>query len=286
MSHITNSESPKRRVIGESLDTHGLGRHHLDDSSITGLDELGVVLDRLSSSAIDLLEDLGELASNVSSVAIQNWSVASADLTRVVENDDLSVEGFGTLGRVVLGVTADVATSHLLNRDVLDVEANVVAWKTLSELLVVHLNGLDFSGDVSGSEGDNHAGLDDTSLDTTDRHRANTGDLVDILKRQTKRLVGRTGRRVDSVDSLKQSLAGSLASLGLLLPTLVPGAVGRVVDHVVSVEAGDGDERNALWVVADLLDEGRGLLDDFLESLSGPFGGVHLVDGDQELLDT
>ena len=286
LSHVTDGETTKRRVVSESLDTHGLGRHHLDDSSITRLDELGVVLDGLSSSAIDLLEDLGELAGDVSSVAIQNWSVASANLTRVVEDDDLGVEGLGTLGRVVLGVTADVTTSNLLDGDVLDVEANVVTWKTLNELLVVHLNGLDFSGDVSGSEGDDHAGLDDTSLDTTDRHRANTGDLVDILERQTERLVGRTGRRVDSIDGLEQSLAGSLASLGLFLPTLVPWAVGGVVDHVVSVEARDGNEGNALWVVADLLDEGRGLLDDLLESLSGPLGGVHLVDGDQELLDT
>ncbi len=128
--------------------------------------------------------------------------------------------------------------------------------------------------------------FDDTSLNTTDGHRANTANLVDILKGKTEGLVGRTGRRVDSIDSLEKGLAGGLASLGLLLPTLVPWAVGGVVDHVVTVEARDGNESNRLGVVSDLLDEVGSLLDDFLETGLGPLGGVHLVDGNDELLDT
>lgn len=68
--------------------------------------------------------------------------------------------------------------------------------------------------------------------------------------------------------------------------------------------AGDGNEGNGLGVVADLLDEGGGLLDDFVETVLAPLqklsvtksgnfakkrtdlGGVHLVDGNDELLDT
>ena len=50
--------------------------------------------------------------------------------------------------------------------------------------------------------------------------------------------------------------------------------------------SGDGDESDVLGVVADLLDEGGGLLDDLLVTVLGPLGGVHLVDGDDELLDT
>ena len=34
--------------------------------------------------------------------------------------------------------------------------------------------------------------------------------------------------------------------------------------------AGDGNERNRLRVVADLLDEGGRLLDDFVETILGP----------------
>jgi len=286
LTHVTDGETTKRWVVGEGLNTHRLAGNHLDDGSITGLDELGVVLNGLSGTTIDLLEELGELAGNVGGVAIQDRSVASTNLTRVVKNDDLGVEGVGTLGWVVLGVTADVSTTNLLDGDVLDVESDVVTWDTLDELFVVHFDGLDFSGDVGWGKGDDHTGLDDTSLNTTDRHRSDTRDLVDILEGKTERLVGGTGRWVDGVNGFEQSLARGLASLGLLLPTLVPRAVGRDVDHVVAVEPGDGDERNGLGVVADLLDEVGSLLDDFVETFLGPLGGVHLVDGDDELLDT
>jgi hypothetical protein len=291
----------KRRVVSESLNTHRLGWNHLDDGSITRLDELGGVLNGLSGTAINLLQDLRELAGNVGSVTVKNWSVTSTNLTRVVEDNNLGVEGVGTLGRVVLGVTGNVTTTDFLDGDVLDVETNVVSWKTLDKLLVVHLDGLDFSGDTSGGEGNDHTGLrklallqkkdhltylDHTSLNTSDWHCANTTNLVNILERKTEGLVGRTGRWVDGIDSLKEGLAGGLASLGLLLPTLVPGAVGGVVDHVVTVESGDGDEGDSLGVVSDLLDEVGSLLDDLLVTGLGPLGGVHLVDSDDELLDT
>ena len=62
----------------------------------------------------------------------------------MVEDNDLGVEAVATLGRVGLGVTSNVSTTDLLDGDVLDVEANIVTWKTLGELLVVHLNRLQF----------------------------------------------------------------------------------------------------------------------------------------------
>lgn len=285
LTHVTDGETTKRGVLGESLNAHGLGGNHLDDSGITRLDELGRRLNRLAGTAVNLLEELGELASNVGSVAIEDGSVTGTDLTRVVEDDDLGVEGLSTLGGVLLGVTGNVTTTDLLDGDVLDVEADVVTRDTLGKLLVVHLDGLDFSGHASRGEGNDHTGLDDTSLDTADRDCANTANLVDILEGQAEGLVGGTDGGVDGVDGLKEGLASSLG-LGLLLPALVPGAVGGGLNHVVTVEAGDGHEGNVLGVVADLLDEGRGLLDDFLETLLGPLGGVHLVDGDDELLDT
>ena len=80
------------------------------------------------------------------------------------------------------------------------------------------------------------------------RYRSNTTDLVDILERKTQGLIGRTRWGVDAVDSFKESLASGLG-LGFLLPSLVPWAVGGDIDHVVAVEAGDGDERHGLRVI-------------------------------------
>lgn len=285
LTHVTDGEAAKWWVLGESLNAHWLGWNHLDDGSITRLDELGGGFDRLASSAIDLLKKLGELAGNVGSVAVKNWRITSTDLTRVVENNDLGVEGLGTLWWIVLGVTSNVATTDFLDGNVLDVEADVVTWQTLDKLLVVHLDGLHFSGDTSWGEGDDHAGLDGTGLDTADWYSANTTDLVNILEWETEWLVRWAGWWVNGVDGLKKGLASGLR-LGLLLPALVPWAVAGGINHVVTVEARDWHEWDVLGVVADLLDEVGGLLDDLVEALLGPLGGVHLVDGDDELLDT
>lgn len=286
MTHVTDGETTQGRVVSESLHAHGLGGNHLDDGGITGLDELGRVLNRLTSSSVDLLKKLGELAGDVGSMAIEDGSVTSTDLTRVVENDDLGGEVIAASRGVVLGVTGDVSSSDFLDGDVLHVETNIVTGDTLGKLLVVHLNGLDFSGNASGGEGNDHTGLDDTSLDTADGHSSNTTDLVDILEGKTEGLVRGTLGGLDGIDGLKEGLAGDLATLAFLLPALVPGAVGGGSQHVVTVETRDGHEGNGLGVVADLLDEVGSLLDDFLETSLGPLGGVHLVDGDDELLDT
>merc|ERR1712113_375499 len=204
LTHVTDGETTKRRVVSEGLNAHRLGGNHLDDGGITRLDELGGSLNRLASTAIDLLKKLGELAGNVGGVAIEDGSVTGTDLTGVVEDDDLGVEGLGTLGGVLLGVTGNVTTTDLLDGDVLDVEADVVTGDTLGELLVVHLDGLDFSGDTSGGEGDDHTGLDDTGLDTTDGDRANTTNLVDILEGKTEGLVGGTAGRLNGVNGLEK----------------------------------------------------------------------------------
>ena len=104
----------------------------------------------------------------------------------------------------------------------LDVEANIVTGITLFKLFVVHFNRLDFSGDVCGSETHDHSSFDDTSLNPTNGHSSDTTNFVDILKRETERLVRGTDGRFDGIDGIKKGLALDNTSLGLLGPALVP----------------------------------------------------------------
>jgi hypothetical protein len=48
-------------------------------------------------------------------VTIEDGCVTSSDLTRVVEDDDLGVEGGGFFGGVVLGVGSDVTSTDILD---------------------------------------------------------------------------------------------------------------------------------------------------------------------------
>jgi len=226
LPHVTDGESTKRRILIVGLNTHRLAWDKLHDGGITRLDELGGRFHGLTGTTIDLLEELGKLACNMGSVAIEHWRVTGTNLTRVVKDDNLGVEGSGFLGRVVLGVRGNVTTTDIFHGYVLDVETDVVTWVTLLKLFVMHFDGLDFSGYVGWSEGNDHSSLDNTSLDTSDWDCANTTNLVHILKWETEWFIGRTGRRLNGVDSIEEGLALDDTTLGLLGPTLVPWHVG------------------------------------------------------------
>merc|ERR1711963_528645 len=109
----------------------------------------------------------------------------------MIEDNDLGSEVRDSRCGLVLGVGGDISSLNVLDRDVLDVEANIVSGDSLGKRLVVHLHGLDLSGQHVGGEGDDHAGLDDTSLNSAHGHCSNTSDFVNILEWKTKRLVSR-----------------------------------------------------------------------------------------------
>jgi hypothetical protein len=235
LSHIPNGESSERRIISESFNTHWLGGDHLNNSGITRLDKFRILFELLAGSSVDLLEKFGELASDMRGVTIEDRSVSSTNLTWVVQDDDLRSEGVTALGWVVLGVSTNVPSANFFDRDVLDVEPNVVAWKTLYEGFVVHFNGFDFSSNVRRGKSDDHTGFDDTSLNTADGDRANTSNFVDILKGQSERLIGRTGGGFNAVNGFKKSEPFGCTGFSFLLPALEPRHVGGFLNHVLKL---------------------------------------------------
>ena len=158
----------------------------------------------------------------MSGVAIKDRAVAVGHLSGVVEDDDLGGEVSHTRGGLVLGVGGNVAPLDVFHRDILDVEADIVAGQGLGQGLVVHLHGLDLSLQVDRREGDHHAGLDDPSLHSAHGDCPDAADLVDVLEGETEWLVGWTLWGNDRVKSLEHGLAGELALLDFLVPSLVP----------------------------------------------------------------
>jgi len=192
LPHVADGEATQRRVVGESFDGHGFGGAHLDDGGVSVLDGFGESFQFFARSTIASLEDLFEFARDMSGMAIHDGRIPILDRSRVVQNDDLGVEVLALFGRVVLRVGSDISSANFFDGDVLDVEADVVTWKSFRERLVVHLHGFDLGGDVSGGEGDDHAGFDDAGFHATNWHCSNASDLVDILEGKTKSFVCRT----------------------------------------------------------------------------------------------
>ena len=74
-----------------------------------------------------------------------------------LQNIYLGGEVLSSAGGLVLRVGGDISSLDVLNGDILDVESDVVAGNGLGQRFVVHLDGLDLSGQLVRSEGDDHA---------------------------------------------------------------------------------------------------------------------------------
>ena len=188
LSHVTDGETTERRELGEGLHTHRLAGHQHHNGRVARLDKLGCLLGRLAGTPVALLLDLRELAGNVGRVAIQDGRIAVGNLAGMVENNHLGGEVLDAGGRLVLVFRGNIAALDVLDRDVLDVEAHVVAGRRLGQRLVVHLHRLDLGGQVDGGKGDNHAGLDDASLHAAHGDCSNAANLVHILNIGNRRV--------------------------------------------------------------------------------------------------
>lgn len=85
------------------------------------------------------------LAGVVSGVAIQHEVLSVGYLAGVVQNDNLGGKVSGVHGRGVLGVNGDVSKTQFLNRDVFNVEADVVSGHGFLQGFTVHFDVFDFS---------------------------------------------------------------------------------------------------------------------------------------------
>jgi len=276
LTHITDSKSSKRRKVSERFDAKWLSGLKVDNACISSLDKLWVFFQNFSRTTIHLLLNESKFACNVGSVTIEDRGVSVGDLSGVVHDNDLCLEGANSGGRGCLGIGSDESTAKILDGNVLDVETNIVTRDGLGEGFVVHLNGLDFSNESSRGEHGMDTRLNDTSFHTSDRYSSDTTNLVNILKRKTKWLLGRTLRRSARVEGLEQ------------VRSLVPRHVSGLFNHVITFPSRDRDERDLHGLVANLLEVGSNFSLDFL--VTGLFVldslVVHLVEGDNHLLDS
>lgn len=99
----------------------------------------------------------------------------------MVHDDNLGLEGFYLLRRVVLGIGGNITSLDVLDGNVLNVETNVVSWNSFLQLFVMHFNRLTFSLYSYRGEEDSHTGFQSTSFYSSDGDSSDTTDLVHVL---------------------------------------------------------------------------------------------------------
>jgi len=181
------------------------------------------------------------------------------NLSRVVQDNDLSSEVFGFSGGFVLGIRADISSSDVLNGNVLNVETNVVTGNSFVNGFVMHFDGFNLGGNVNGGESDGHFLLEDTGFNSSDWDGTNTSDLVDILEGESQWFFSGSLGGNDVVQGFHKD--GSF----------VPGHVVLIVfsgsfQHVVSVPSGNGDHGDVIGVVTSSLEEKFNFIADFVVS--------------------
>lgn len=194
----------------------------------------------------------------------------------MIKDDDLGEESFSSSCGVSLGIRGNVSSFDFFDGNIFDIESDIVSWNGFSELFVMHFDGFDLGGLIRGGEVDIHIGLQDSGFDSSDGDCSDTSDFVNILKWKSKGLVGGSLGGDNHVEGLEKG--GSR----------VPGGVGGFVNHVISVESGNGDEVDGFGLVSDFFQEGGEFSLDFFVSVLGETDGlfVHFVKADDHLFNS
>src|SRR5256712_401810 len=274
LPHVPDREAPHLRERLERLDDEGFRRSDLDAGRVAGLEEVGLLGLRRARLRIEHRDDLLEGACDLGRVRVEDRRVPGRDDARMVQDDDLRGEGLRDRRRVVRR-SRDVAPAEVLLFDPAHVEADVVAWFRLRDLLVVHLDRLDLADLVRGHEVDLHPDFQEAGLDPADGHGAGARDRVDVLDREAEREVRRLRRHRQVVEGRHEGGA------------LVPGHLrGRLRDVLALVRA-DRDERDPVHLEARDLQQAGQLGLQFGEALLRilRLRRVHLVDRHDDLLD-
>ncbi len=259
------------------------------------------VLHLLTTSLLsDLPVDLDDLASGTSATDESDGRVSSLDLTRDIQSLDLGGEILDGLHSQIRLQDHDVTgTGQVVLVKTLDIHTDVVTGTSLVDTLVMHLHSEHLTSARVGSSVGRHeddflTGLDNTLLDTSSKDITNTLDLVGTRDGETHRRISLTLRELDElVQSIEEGIDVDGSTNGVdNINTVPPSHVGRLGDEVITHPSRDGDDGdrllNKVGLPADTSEHMLHLITDLNITLLLVAGniGIHLVDSNDELLDT
>jgi len=210
-------------------------------------------------------------------MAIQDWTVSIMDLSWMVHNDNLSLEGFDLLWWLVSSVRCNITSLDFFNWDILNIESNIVSWNSFSHLFMMHFDWFTFTSDWNRCKSDVHSWFQDSSFDSSDWDSSNTTNLINILQWKSQWLICWSLWWGDIIQSVEQGLS------------LIPWTdLIWFLHHVISYPSWNRDEWDVLRVISNLLQESTSFSDDFLDSYLSVVDSllINLVDTDNHLFDS
>mmetsp|Transcript_33718 Transcript_33718/g.81763 ORF Transcript_33718/g.81763 Transcript_33718/m.81763 type:complete len:492 (+) Transcript_33718:84-1559(+) len=287
---VHNSNTPKSGALLERLKEKRSGGLEFN-LGILELRKLGGVLDLGTSSLLGLLpQDLGHLTCDLGGTGEDNWTVSGLQNTRVLLDGNHGSESLdGGKGTFLLKVDDVTWVDLLVLGNTLDGHTNRVSWSGRFQDLLVLFDGEHLLvGKTRGDNSDNISRAKSSLFDGTADDLTNTLNIVDVRDGKTKRSIGETLGGYDEVVEAFNKGESSDLLLGSLVggPSLVPGSLIGLLNQVVSVESRVWDERNLLGLEADQLKHLNEFVLDFVETVLRPVAGVHLVDSNNDLLNT
>ena len=287
---VHHSDTSKSRTLLEGLEEKRLGGFKLDLGGFI-LRKVRWVLDLLIASLLGLLpQDLGHLARDLGGTGEDERTVSNLEDARVFLDGDHGGEFLDRLEHALLLQEDNVTRVDLLIlANTLDGQTNGVSWSSALKLLLVLLDGENLlSCKAGGHNADNVSGAEGTLLDGTADNLTDTLNVVDTGDGESKGSVRESLRWHDEVVQCLDKREALNDFLGTLvsLPALVPGGLVGLLDEIVAVKARIRDEGDLLGLEANGLKHLDEFVLDFIETILGPVTGVHLVDANDDLLNT
>jgi hypothetical protein len=119
-------------------------------------------------------------------MAVNNWAVSFLDGSWVIDDNDLGKKFINFFGRVNHSITSNTSSFNIVGSNFY-IESNIVSRVGNFNLLVVHLNGLNFTLNVSWSEDNVGFLLKDTSFNSTNGDGTKAFNFINIVDWDSQR---------------------------------------------------------------------------------------------------
>ena len=187
--HVTNCKSSQRWIVSEGLANKWFLGLHQHQSWVSILDAERVLLCHGSSSFLNLCFQLNEFAGNVRSMAVDYWSISFFYWSWMINNDYLGNERIDFFWWILERISCNIPSFDLVGL-YFYVETNIVAWLSLLDLLMVHLNWFYLRFNVVRSESYVHFLLKDTRLNSSNRNCSKALNFINIVNWHSQWLLG------------------------------------------------------------------------------------------------